>query len=164
MTETSARFALPFILPGQAQKEIFHNEALTTIDCALHSCVKGFATEPPAEPVSGEGWIVEAGASGAWAGRTGCLATWTSAGWRFVSPVPGMMVWDKEASHWIYWNGEAWSDGAMPAAALMINGEQVVGPRQPDIPTPSGGTTIDAESRSAIGAIIVTLKSHGLID
>lgn len=34
MTDTSARFALPLILPGQAQKEIFHNEALALLDAA----------------------------------------------------------------------------------------------------------------------------------
>jgi hypothetical protein len=28
MADTTPRFALPFILPGQAQKELFHNEAL----------------------------------------------------------------------------------------------------------------------------------------
>ena len=54
--------------------------------------------------------------------------------------------------------------GDWPVAALLIGGEQVVGPRQPDIPSPSGGTTIDAEARAAIGLLIVTLKSHGLID
>ena len=32
MTERSTRFALPFILPGQAQKEAFHNEAVAAID------------------------------------------------------------------------------------------------------------------------------------
>ncbi len=66
MTETSARFALPFILPGQAQKEIFHNEALVLVDAALHACVEGDpADEVPADPDPGQSWIVEPGAAGA---------------------------------------------------------------------------------------------------
>ena len=70
MTETSARFALPFILPGQAQKEAFHNEALALIDAALHACVAGDPTdEVPTVPAAGESWIVGPGATGAWAGH-----------------------------------------------------------------------------------------------
>ena len=41
MPETSPRFALPYILPGQAQKEIFHNEALAMLDAALHGAGSG---------------------------------------------------------------------------------------------------------------------------
>jgi hypothetical protein len=165
MTETSARFALPLILPGQAQKEAFHNEALTRLDAALHACVgEGPLADPPADPEAGQSWLVGAAATGAWAGREGALANWTAGGWRFVSPVPGMLVWNIELGCWLHWSGSAWSDGSLPAAALVIGGEQVVGPRLPDVPSPSGGTTIDAEARAAVDAIVATLKSHGLIE
>ena len=67
MTEASPRFALPFILPGQAQKEAFHNEAVALIDAALHACVSGGPTDVvPADPAFGEGWIVASGAAGDW--------------------------------------------------------------------------------------------------
>ncbi len=69
MTERSARFGLPFILPGQAQKEAFHNEALAALDGLVHSAVSGVASAPPAEPAEGEGWVVAAGASGSGRGR-----------------------------------------------------------------------------------------------
>lgn len=165
MSETSARFALPFIVPGQAQKEAYHNEALTAIDCALHACVEGAPmANPPATPVIGHGWIVAAGASGAWAGHDEAIASWTSGGWRFVAPVPGMLAWNKAAQIWMRWTGSAWSAGILPASALHINGHQVVGPRLPGVPSPSGGTVIDAEARAAIDVLIATLKSHGLID
>ena len=165
MTSTSARFALPFILPGQAQKEAFHNEALTLIDAALNACVEeGPLATPPADPDEGRAWIVAAGATGAWSGRADSLACWTAGGWRFVPPVPGMLAWNIDLGCWLHWSGTAWSDGSLPAAALRIGGEQVVGPRLADVPSPSGGTIIDAEARAAIDALIATLKSHGLID
>jgi hypothetical protein len=165
MTDISPRFLLPFILPGQAQKEAFHNEALAAIDCALHACVEDVgAVDPPAVPNLGETWIVSEGATGAWSAQTDRLATWTAGGWRFTSPVPGMMVWNKVSAHWMLWMGGAWANGILPATALAIGGEQVVGARQPDIPIPSGGTTIDAEARAAVGLLIATLKSHGLIE
>ena len=165
MTDTSARFALPFILPGQAQKEAYHNEALSLIDAALHATVEeGPLATPPSAPEDGQSWIVAAGATGAWAGKDPALACRTAGGWRFVEPVPGMLVWDKASGMWLHWSGSAWSDGTLPAASLSIGGEQVVGPRLPDVPNPSGGTIIDAEARAAVAAVIATLKSHGLID
>ena len=165
MSETSARFALPFILPGQAQKEVFHNEALSLIDAALHAAAEGETSTPPiAEPQAGRSWLVGAGATGAWAGQENHIATWTSGGWRFCRPVAGMLVWDKSLDAWRFWNGTVWSAGELPAAKLMIGGVQVVGPRQPAVSSPSGGTIIDAESRAAVASIIATLMSHGLIE
>lgn len=165
MTETSGRFALPFIMPGQAQKELYHNEALTLIDAALHAAVEeGPLTAPPAAPAAGQSWIVGAGAAGAWAGLDNKLATWTAGGWRFTAPVPGMLAWNLDLGCWLTWSGSAWGDGALVATAFEIGGQQVVGPRLPDVPSPSGGTIIDAEARAAIDALIATLKSHGLID
>ncbi len=164
MTERSARFALPFILPGQAQKELFHNEALAALDMLVHAAVEGAATAPPVDPQDGESWLVEPGGSGAWAAQDDALACFTSGGWRFLVPAEGMMVWDKDAGFSRQWAGSGWSDGTVKVAAVEIGGQRVVGSRQPDIPNPVGGATNDTEGRAAIAAIIVTLKSHGLID
>jgi hypothetical protein len=165
MTDATARLALPFILPGQAQKELFHNEALTLIDGLLHAAVEGspLAAPPPA-PAAGQCWVVAAAASGAWSGRDHFLASYTEGGWRFSAPVAGMLVWSKAAGHWLHWNGTGWSSGSLPASGLVVAGQQVVGARQPAVPTPSGGTIIDVEARAAITSLIVTLRSHGLIE
>jgi hypothetical protein len=165
MTENSARFALPFILPGQSQKEVFHNEALALVDAALHPCVAGDPTvDEPIDPTPGDSWIVGPGASGAWAGRTDNLATWTAGGWRFLPPAPGMSVWNIDAGCRIYWTGTAWSSGEWPVSVLCIDGQQVVGSRLESIPSPSGGTIIDTEARAAVAAVIVALRTHGLIE
>jgi hypothetical protein len=164
MSETG-RFKLPFILPGQAQKELFHNEALAVIDAALHPAVEGPAlTVPPEAPVEGQSWIIAAQATGAWSGRDGQIATWTQGGWRIIAPPPGMAAWDKKAAYWIQWRGTDWSGGDVTASSLVISGQQVVGPRQPAVPSPSGGTVIDEQARAAVTAVIATLKSHGLIE
>lgn len=160
---TSARFALPYILPGQAQKEVFHNEALSTIDAALHAAVEGNPLAiPPATPGEGAAWIVAAGATAAWSGKDDALAIWTGGGWRFVSPAPGMTVWNKLAGVWIYWDGGGWSDGSLPTTKITIEGQQVVGARVEEVPSPSGGSIIDVEARASIAALIAALKSHGL--
>jgi len=60
--------------------------------------------------------------------------------------------------------GTAWSDGNWPVATLTIGDQQVVGARLETVPSPSGGTTIDAEARAAVDAVIVALRTHGLIE
>ena len=165
MSDTTPRLRLPFILPGQAQKELFHNEALARIDAALHAAVEdGPRSTPPPSPSEGQSWIVGAAPTGDWVNQGNRLATWTSGGWRFVDPVLGFSVWNSATGYWLYWVGTAWSEGEHPVASLTINGKKVVGERQLGIASPSGGTIIDEESRASIAAIIATLKSHGLID
>jgi len=163
MSATS-RFSLPLIAPGQAQKEAFHNEALAAIDALLHPSIEGVTATPPTDPELGACWLVAAGAAGAWSDRDDSLAIWTSGGWRFAAPVPGMTAWHATAAVWLYRSGESWISAGWPVAAIRIGNDQVVGPRQPDVPTPSGGTTIDTQARAAIDALIATLKTHGLID
>lgn len=164
MTQATTRFALPLIVPGQAQKEWFHNEALALLDAALHPCVEEGPTDTPPDAAQlGQGWIVGAAPSGAWVQHPHHLAVQTAAGWRFVAPVSGMEVWSKQAGHPLHWSGVAWS-GTLHAAGIAIGGEQVLGSRRPAVPSPSGGTTIDAEARAAIAALIATFQQHGLTE
>jgi len=164
MDETSPRFALPFILPGQAQKEHFHNEALLRIDAILSAAAESVEAEPPAEPVPGATWIVAPGATGAWSGRGDQLAVATQSGWRFIAPADGFKVWNKAAAAEWRWADGAWGAAALGGSALFIGGQKVVGERAPAVPSPSGGTIIDAEARAALDQIIVALMSHGLIE
>jgi hypothetical protein len=165
MSDQSPRFALPFLLPGQAQKELFHNEALVLLDALVDAAVEeGPRAAPPASPAPGQCWIVAAGASGAWAAHDEALALWTDGGWRFVVPPAGASVWDKAAGVPRQWNGSSWSGGRLACAGLSIGGKPVVGERASAIISPSGGTIIDAEARTALAAVIATLKSHGLTD
>ena len=164
MSDGTPRFDLPFILPGQAQKELFHNEALARLDALLHGAVEGAPTaQVPGEPQEGQSWIVATAAAGEWSGKDHHLAAWTGGGWRFIAPRMGMRLWNKAAGYWVHWTGASWSSGELPVARIHVDGQQVLAGRQPAIVTPSGGTTIDAEARTALGQIIATLMSHGLI-
>jgi hypothetical protein len=113
---------------------------------------------------AGQCWIVAVGATGAWEGQDGLLASWTDGGWRFVAPAPGTSAWNKAASVPLLWDGTQWHEGDLGCTRLIVGGLQVVGARQAGVPSPSGGTIIDAEARAAINALIATLMSHGLIE
>lgn len=162
--ETTARLALPLLQPGQAQKELYHNEALALLDLATQAVVEAVGVDtPPDVPDLGACWVVGSAPSGAWAGHAHAIAGWTSGGWRFVGPREGLAVWNRAAGRASRFAAGSWEDGVLTGHRLQLDGNQVVGPRGPAIADPAGGTTIDAEARSAIAAILATLRDHGLI-
>lgn len=163
--EISPRHALPLLHAAQAQKEIFHNEALLRLD-ALVAPVAQSATSavPPVSPVAGECWIVAAsGASGAWAGQENNLACWTEGGWRFLVPTPQLAVWVADVAEQRIWSGGAWQIGPLQSDGLYLGGARVVTNRQAAIGNPAGGAVIDTEARAAIATILSTMRLHGLI-
>lgn len=162
--EVTPRWAFPQLFAGQAQKELFHNEALARIDMLLHGQVESAdgGTPPPA-PVLGQCWIVGVGATGAWDGQDDAVACWTEGGWRFVAPRVGLSLWVADRGHAMEHDGSGWSEAAIRADGIYIAGLRVAGPRLGAIAEPAGGSTVDSEARSSIGAILAALRAHGLI-
>ena len=157
------RLALPLLLAGQAQKEVTHNEALLRLDIAAVASVQSAdVAAPPSAPVAGQCWIVAAGATGAWAGHEGDLAGWTSSGWRFVQPLPGMELWVEDRGHRMMWHS-GWTEGTVRADGVYQGGVKILGPQGDAIAAPTGGSFVDTESRVAIDAMLVMLRLHGLI-
>jgi hypothetical protein len=162
--DQTARFALPYLAPGQSQKEFFHNEALARIDALLCPAVEqGPLGSPPASPVIGSCYLVGAGAAGDWAGKDGTLASFTDGGWRHISPIDGMSVVDRATGLTWTRRNSAWEAGIARVQEVRINGQAVVRERQPAIADPTGGGTVDAECRVAVGALLAALRTHGLI-
>ena len=82
----------------------------------------------------------------------------------FARSVEGMAVYERTTETWsTFVNGE-WELGLLRGAALLINGQQVLGPRAAAIDSPAGGSVVDAESRTAIEAVLAAMREHGLIE
>lgn len=164
MSDGTGRWALPLIDAGQAQKEVTHNEALLAIDLLVQAgVVAAGANDPPAAPAPGQAWIVGGAPTGAWAGRADAIAGWTAGGWRFLTPCEGAQVWSEADGFAWRFRAGAWERGRVRAAALLVDGLPVVGARRAAIATPAGGTSVDAEARAAVSAILAALRGHGLI-
>ena len=162
--DTTARLALPLLRAGQAQKEMTHNEALARLDLAVQARVETMGLDvPPADPAAGACWIVGPAPTGAWAGNADALAGWTADGWRFLAAAEGMSVWVADQAVRARYSGGAWRVGELAGKQLSIDGVKVIGVRAAAIADPAGGTTIDAEARATIGAILAALRGHGLI-
>lgn len=116
MTEATYRHGLPLLQAGQAQKEVTHNEALVMLDLLAHPAVEEALASPPAEPQPGRAWLVQEGAGGDWTGRDGALALWTAGGWRFAPARAGMLVWQKAAGGFMWFDGAQWRADGWPLA------------------------------------------------
>ncbi|MEC3949772.1 DUF2793 domain-containing protein [Sphingobium sp. HWE2-09] len=163
--DMTPRWALPLLFAGQAQKEVFHNEALTLVDALLHGRVESAdLASPPGAPTIGQCWIVADGASGDWAGRADAIALWSEGGWRFVAPRAGLRLFVGDRDHALFHDGTQWRACPIRGDGLYIDDERVVGPRMAAIAAPAGGSVIDAEARSTVAGILAALRTHGLIE
>lgn len=136
------RFGLPLLFVGQAQKETHVNEAHVIADAIMHCAIAGEASAPPISAVDGECWLVGSGASGVWTNQSGKIACHHAGNWLFITPPAGMRVFNRASGQDLRYDG-IW--------------------RFPEAPSlPSGGSTVDAEARSAISALIARLRDAGI--
>lgn len=162
---STPRLALPFLSVGQAQKEIFHNEALQLLDALVAAAVsEPPRNDPPPSPTVGSCYLVAGTPTGAWVGKPQCVAAYSTGGWRFIAPVEGMTVYVASDDVWATYRAGAWEVGPIRGSSLIVAGEQVVGSRGAAIASPSGGTNVDSQGRSAIDQILAALRLHGLIE
>lgn len=162
--DMTPRWELPHLYAGQAQKELFYNEAVWRIDMLLHGEVESDQeATPPAAPEIGQSWIVAAGATGAWDDRAGYVACWTDGGWRFIAPKGGLCLWVKERGCGTRYEDAIWRDEVARTDGIYVDGERVVGPRLAGLSAPSGGPVVDTEGRAAINGLLAILREHGLI-
>lgn len=141
-TSRTARFDLPLLFAGQAQKEFTVNEALSRIASLLHPVVLAEQDVPPALPSDGEAWLVGPAPTGEWAGYAQAIACWSAGSWLFVAPQIGLRCFDAETGSTLFYDG-AWQRAELPAA-------------------PEGGATQDAEARAAITQLITAMEHAGI--
>ena len=162
--DQTARFALPFLAPGQVQKEWLHNEGLQRIDMLLCAAVEAPPlNDPPANPVIGQCFLVGDNPTGDWSGQPRAITGFSDGGWRFVAPMEGARVLVRTTGETMVWRNGAWETGIARVREVQVDGQTVLARRQPPIAAPAGGTVVDTESRLTISAILSALQSHGLI-
>lgn len=160
----TTRLAMPLLVAGQSQKELHHNEALLLADLLLCPVVEGMPSPtPPPSPVPGQCFIVGAAATGDWTGHDGKVAGWTEAGWLFTDVPEGSVFRNRTSGSDLVKTGGAWEAGVLHASEVRVGGLAVLKGQQASIAPPTGGTTVDSQSRSTIASILAALRAHGLI-
>lgn len=163
MSETTPRLTLPLLQPGQAQKEMVHNEALIALDAMVHAVAEDVIDAPPAAD-PGMAWIVSETPGGVWAGQAHRLAMWTEAGWRFAAMPEGALAWLRGRGTYARRTQGGWVVGDLALERVSIAGQQVLGKRAGAITAPAGGQIVDAEARTVLVNILNMLRNHGLIE
>ena len=161
---TTARYSLPLLQVGQAQKELTHNECIQALENTVQPIVEGAPRDaPPLAPAVGQQYLVGDHPSGDFSDQAHSLATWTEAGWLFTSPQERFSVVDRLSGLCWTFEGTAWHAGLVRAKEVLVDGKKVLGSQGPAIAAPSGGTLIDHEARASIGALLAAMRQHGLI-
>lgn len=80
------------------------------------SVLSATTTAPPGSPISGSGYIIPSGATGAWAGKTGQVAVWDGAAWAYAAPRDGWTMHVDGAGLTTYDNG-IWSQANVVTAS-----------------------------------------------
>jgi hypothetical protein len=110
MTEISARLALPYLQPNQAQKHVTHNAALGRLDILVQLTLEALGVvTPPVSPAEGAVWGLGAAPTGAWAGQAGALAAWVDGGWLFFVPQTGWRAWARAEGGLFVHTGGVWT-------------------------------------------------------
>ena len=106
-THTSPRHTLPYILSGQAQKHITHNEAVAALDRLVQASVRSRSSAEPDTPVQGESYIQP---DPAWDGQPGHLTVHDGFGWTSSAPAVGTRAWCEDESALLVFHDGAWRD------------------------------------------------------
>lgn len=139
------RLDLPFLFPGQAQKEAFVNEALVRLDALVQPSVISETDSPPAEPVDGDAYIVGSGAGEAWTGYDGHLAIRAQSQWLFFAPSDAASVFDRSSEKVVFYRaGAGWTRAEAPEPV-------------------TGGAVQDIEARAAIASLAAALRIARII-
>lgn len=129
---TTPNLQLPYLMAAQAQKHVTLNEALRTLDAIVNlSVLDRDLSAPPASPDEGDRYLVAAGASGAWSGKSGLVAAFQDGAWAFYAPRTGWICFVADEAVALAWNGSAWistasgSGGASGTLAVAAHGASI---------------------------------------
>lgn len=122
-------------------------------------------TTPPASPQTGYRWIIPAGATGVWSGKTNQIAHWHGSAWVYYVPSLGWSVYVHDENKNYVYNGTAWVRSG-EANQNIIAGNGLTGGGQADTVTltvgAGNGITVASTSVAAKAGKGIAVNSTGI--
>jgi hypothetical protein len=95
------------VAEGVANQASTHNTALRQLEALLVRALSKDVTAPPAA-VAGDSYIIPAGATGAWAGKTNQIAAFIGGAWSYFTATEGIRLWINDLDAEYAFDGAAW--------------------------------------------------------
>ncbi len=163
------RLGMPYLVAGQAQKEVTHNDALNDMDSiAQMSVINKTTATPPTSPAEGDSYIIAASPTGAWAGNANAIASYYS-GWRIKTPKTGWFAYVQAEGVFYLYDGSAWnvykalaplgSAAAPPYSFIGDSDTGIYSPGANQVAIATGGTqrlSIDAGGTTNVVGTLAT--------
>ena len=106
---TTPRLDLPYLLPGQAQKHVTHNEGLSRLDTLVQTVAVSASVPAPEAPADGDIYLVPASLLTDWDGATaGDVAARQDGAWHYVSPAAGWSCFVQAIGETMRFDGAEW--------------------------------------------------------
>lgn len=118
------------------------------------SVISKIITTPPASPANGDRYLIPAGATGTWSGKTNQIAHYNGSAWIYYSPSQGWSVYvDTENKNYVY-NNSTWVRSG-EANQNVVAGNGLTGGGQGDSVT----LTVGAGNGIAVASTSVSAKA-----
>lgn len=122
-------------------------------------------TAPPGSPVEADRYIIPAGATGVWAGKTNQIAEYAAGSWSYYVPAVGWTAYVDDEQKIYSWNGSAWvrTGGALQT---ITAGSGLAGGGQADAVTlnigAGYGVTVSADAIAVTAGKGITVDASGV--
>ena len=131
-------YQLDLMVPMQENKEVIFNESLSTLDDFCNASVAAFIGEPPAKPIAGLKYIIDAESNK----NNVCFCVDESKGWQFLKAFQGMVIFVQKNNDFFIFEQNTWRALNLSAGAI------------------SGSSTGGASSTQANGPTLVEDSEH----
>lgn len=105
---STGRLGLPYIVTGQAQKEVTHNAGLNRLDAFVTPVVSEITNTPPVSPTVGDVVIVGTSGTGDFSGKDNQIAQYLTGGWVFYTPFKWMDAVVESLDSRMTYDGSGW--------------------------------------------------------
>lgn len=125
---TTPLLGLPEIAEGVANQAPIHNTALRQLEARSFRVLSLSTTVPPAAPSESHSYIIPAGATGVWTGKTNQIASWVGGAWVYYVPLEGIGgLWVNDLDTAYSFDGANWiASGGVGATAPFVDGTALV--------------------------------------
>lgn len=116
---TTPILATQEIAEGVVNQAALHNTAIRQMEARLVRALSKSTTTPAVGAAEGDSYIIPAGATGVWSGKTNQIASWIGGAWSYYAPIEGVRLWVNDLNEVYAYDGATWVSQAAGAAPLQ---------------------------------------------